>query len=129
MNFLPGLLEGFSPDLYLATLAKVAHSDGLHPDEEAILQQQAITFGVNLSSLPEVPQNLATLPWATRVLVYRDALMLAYADGELSDREQAYLVSLADDLKLKETTTNEIREWVDEYSSLLNRLERLIATE
>lgn len=126
MSTLYNSLEGFAPELYLATLVEVAHSDGLHPDEEALLQQQALNFGLNLASLPQVPRDLSQLPWATRVLVYRDALMLAGADSELSAKEQEYLLQLAQRLQLQEKVTREIAEWVNAYSNLLGRLEDII---
>ena len=32
-------LDGFSPELYIATLSKLAHSDGLHTNEQDLLDQ------------------------------------------------------------------------------------------
>lgn len=119
-------LDGFSPELYLATLLEVAHADGLHPDEEAMLNQQAESLGVSLTELPEVPHDLSELPWTTRILVYRDSVTLAYADGKLSEQEQAYLSNLAGRLKLKEETTRAISMWVNDYSNLLNRLDEIL---
>ena len=126
MNFLPSFLEGFSPELYLAILSQVAHADGLHPSEAALLNQQAENFGVKLTELPQVPNDLSGVPWQTRILVYRDALMLSYADGQLSEQEQAHLSNLAERLQLGESTTSEIAAWVNDYSNLLNRLEIIL---
>ena len=38
---LPDPFEGFSPELYVAALSDVAHSDGLHAAEMAILEEHA----------------------------------------------------------------------------------------
>lgn len=96
MNPTSNPLEGFSPEIYLATLSEVAHADGLHPIEEDLLSQQAIVFGVDMNNLPAVPKDLSHLPWSTRIVVYRDAVTLAFADDDaLSNDEQAYLGDLA----------------------------------
>ena len=78
---------GFWKAIDVATLSSVAHSDGLHPDEREMLEQHASRFGVDLDALPEVPEDLSNLPWVTRILVYRDAYILALADGSLSSEE------------------------------------------
>ena len=91
MNPLQNPLDGFSPELYIAALSMVAHSDGLHSTERDILEQQAAHFGVDLGNLPDVPDDLSKLPWATRILVYRDAFMLTLADDYSSVKEQQYL--------------------------------------
>lgn len=125
MESLFNVLEGFSPEQYLSTLVKVAHLDGLHPSEEALLNQQAINLGIDLNSLPDVPDDLSKLPWATRILVYRDAFMLAQADGIISAKEQVYLSELAGRLQLREEIVNDIVAWTEDYSHLLTRLEKL----
>ena len=89
MNPLDNPFDGFSPELYIATLAKLAHSDGIHSDEKDILDQHAARFGIELGSLPDVPEDLTELPcgyactgfivmpsccrWRTRTRVMRSA--------------------------------------------------------
>ena len=85
MNLLDSPFDNFSPGLYLATLSNLAHSDGIHSDEQELLDYHAKRFGVDLSNLPDVPHDLTELPWATRVLVYRDAFMLSLADDDTGD--------------------------------------------
>ena len=120
-------LEGFSPELYLATLSEVAHSDGLHPDEKDLLQQQAVSFGVDLDDLPEVPADLSNLPWVTKILVYRDALLLAFEDDHVSAEEQEYLDSLRKRLDVSSDTAESISAWVREYDSLLSRMDAILS--
>ena len=96
-------LDGLSPSLYIATLSEIAHVDGLHPAERELLDQHAAHFDVNLDNLPEVPRDLSALPWATRVLVYRDAVTLALADG-MSAEEKRYLSDLAEGMGLPAET-------------------------
>ena len=56
-------LEGLSPPLYLATLAEVAHVDGLRPGpSKTSWNGTAEYFGVDLNDLPKVPGDLSTLP-------------------------------------------------------------------
>lgn len=44
MNLLDHSLDGFSPELYIATLSKLAHSDGLHSDEQELLDPSRPTI-------------------------------------------------------------------------------------
>ena len=126
MNILDNPIEGFAPELYIATLSKLAHVDGLHDSEQEILDHQAERFGIDLTNLPDVPEDLTELPWATRVLVYRDAVMLAIADEETSDEERRYLVDLARRMKLPSETIDAIEAWVREYGALLERLDEIV---
>ena len=126
MNPLDNPLDGFSPELYIATLAKLAHSDGIHSDEKDILDQHAARFGIELGDLPDVPEDLTELPWATRVLVYRDALMLSMADEDTSDEERKYLDELAERMKLPYYTIDSISTWVQGYGMLLEQLDDLM---
>lgn len=120
-------LEGFSPALYLATLTELAHADGLQPIEEELLAMQAEAFGIDRSALPEVPANLTELPFGTRVLLYRDALILAHADGVgLSDEESSYLLGLAQRLGLREERIEALGQWVGDYVSLFDRFDGLL---
>jgi hypothetical protein len=126
MNALPSFLDGFSPDLYLATLSQLAHADGLHPDEKILLEQQAVAFGVDLNNLPEVPHDLSDLPWVTKVFVYRDSVTLAYADGSISEEEEYHLSQLSERLNICTETAQKIRDWVSDYSDVLARLENIL---
>lgn len=123
---LPDPFEGFSPELYVAALSEVAHSDGLHAAEMAILEEHAERFGIDLDRLPTLPGDLSDLPAATRALVYRDAYMLAMADGEVSEPEGRRLEELAERLVLTAANTESIRKWVHDYSTLIDRFEELL---
>ena len=126
MNLLQRTIEGFSPELYVATLSKVAHSDGLHPDEQEILEWHASRLGVDLDALPDLPEDLSDLPWATRILVYRDAYMLALADDSFSSTEEEHLAELAGRLKLSREITDSVHLWVHDYEELLERLDGVL---
>ena len=119
-------LEGFSLELYVAALSEVAHSDGLHAAEMGILEEHAARFGIDLDQLPALPPDLSDLPAATRTLVYRDAYMLALADGELSRPEEQRLAELAGSLGLTPANAESIRVWVHDYATLLDRFEELL---
>ena len=54
MNLLsPDFLDQFSPEHYVAILAEIAHSDGIDPEEQLILERYASQFGVDLAALAE----------------------------------------------------------------------------
>ena len=127
MNPLDNPLDGFSPELYIATLSNVAHSDGLHPAEQDLLDQYAANFGIELDSLPDVLDDLSELPWTTRVLVYRDAVMLALADEQTSFEEQQHLADLAERMDLPTETAESISSWVNDYGALLERFDALLS--
>lgn len=118
-------LDDLSPPLYVATLSEIAHVDGLHPAERELLDQYAAHFGVDLNNLPEVPRDLSALPWATRVLVYRDAVTLALAD-EMSPEEEQHLEDLAQRMELPAEIAAAVFAWVRDYEELLERLDALI---
>ena len=69
---------------------------------------------------------LTDLPWATRVLVYRDAVMLSLAGEHTSSEEQEYLVNLAERMKLPTETADSISAWANDYGALLERFDALI---
>ena len=127
MDPLSNPLDGLSPELYVATLSKIAHADGLHPAERELLDHHAAHFGVDLDNLPVVPDDLSALPWATRVLVYRDAVTLALIDDEMSAEERQYLDDLAGRMALPAATVEAISSWVRDYETLLERLDKLIS--
>ena len=120
-------LDEFSPELSVAILSEVAHSDGLDAQEQAILAQYAVRFEVDLDALPSVPAELSVVSWSTRVLVYRDACMLASADGVVSPAEEAHLASLAGRMALPPGVTESVRAWVRDYANLLERLDGLLS--
>lgn len=119
--------DDFSPDVYLATLVEVAHSDGLHPDEKNLLEHQAEIFGIDLNDLPEIPEDLSNLSWSTRVLVYRDAVLLAFEDKYISKEEKEYLNKLSKRLDILPDVADSIFAWVRDYASLLSRMDAILS--
>ena len=126
MNPLDNPLEGFSPEMYISTLLELAHVDGIHDDERDILEDHAKRLGVELTNLPDAPDDLTELPWATRVLVYRDAAILAMADDSATNPELNYLADLADRMELPPETVEAISAWVADHDELLERLDALL---
>ena len=101
-------------------------SDGLHPNEQDLLDHYAERFGIDLSTLPDVPEDLTEVPWATRLLVYRDAVILALADEHVSGEEREYLAELAERMKISAQIADSISIWAKDCEALLERLEALI---
>lgn len=130
MNLLSlDLQDQFSAEHYLAILSDIARADGIDPEEQAILERYASQFDVDLDSLPNVLTDLSEVSWSTRVLIYRDAFMLAMADGTSSPMEKEQLAELAMRLRLPDSTTEAIRRWVRDYGALLERLHDLMDVE
>ncbi len=125
----PDSLDDFSPEHYVAILADIAHSDGTDPEEQAILERYASQFGVDLDALPNVPTDLSEVSWSTRILIYRDAFLLALADGTSSSIEEDRLAELATKMRLPDRTTGTVRGWVRDYGALLERFHDLLAAE
>ena len=80
-----------------ATLSEVAHVDGLHPAARETPRPARCPLRRPISTTsPQCPRDLSALPWATRVLVYRDAVTLALADEMSAEEEERYLRDLAE---------------------------------
>ena len=125
----PDSFDEFSPEQYVAILADIAHSDGIDPEEQAILDRYASQFGVDLDSLPSIPSDLSGISWSTRVLIYRDAFMLALADGTSSSIEEDRLAELATRMGLPDGTIETVRAWVRDYGALLEEFHNLLAAK
>ncbi len=98
--------------------------DSIRPSENSSTSTPPISAWIS-TSFPKSPATCAALPWATRVLVYRDAVTLALAD-EMSAEEERYLSDLADRMGLPAETVAAVFAWVSEYEALLDRLDALI---
>ena len=79
--------------------------------------QERLGVEGEIRSLRAVPRDLSALPWATRVLVFRDAVTLAQVDG-MSAEEERYLDALAERMALPAETAGAISTWVHDYEAL-----------
>ena len=127
--FSPEFLDHFSVEHYVAILSDIAHSDGIDPEEQEILERYADQLGVDLDKLPSVPEDMSDISWATRILIYRDVFMLALADKTLSSAEKERLATLAEKMGLQSTTTDSVQKWTREYKALLEQLGDLLESE
>ena len=98
--------------------------DSIRPSESSSTSTPPISAWIS-TTFPKYPRDLSALPWATRVLVYRDAVTLALAD-EMSPEEERYLGDLAERMGLPAETVAALFTWVRDYEALLNRLDALI---
>ena len=78
-------------------------------------------------ALPDVPADLSDVSWSTRILIYRDACMLASADGSVSSAEEIHLADLASRMALPSGVTESVQAWVRDYGHLLERLDDLLS--
>lgn len=120
--------SGFHADEYIATLVKVAKVDGVHSVEQTFIERMAADLGVNLKNLPEPAEDLSGLQWPTRVMVYRDAVMLSKMDGVITTDEQAHLEMLASKLGVPNDVAQQISAWVQNYSKLQAEFEKILAS-
>ena len=77
------------------------------------------------STMPLSP--ISDVPWSTRVLVYRDAYMLASTDGSVSPAEETHLADLANRMALPLGFVESVWVWVRDYGNLLERLDDLLS--
>ena len=94
--------------------------DGLRPAEQDLLERFADYFGVDLNELAKALGDLSALPWATRVLVYGDAVTLALVDG-MSGAEELHLADLVARMAMPAETASAVSAWVSDYDALLRR--------
>jgi tellurite resistance protein len=124
----------FEPEKYLQALVALAHIDGMHPDEELFIRQQASAFGVDAepyfgqstsdSEFTQIGQS--TTP-TTRRLIYRDCYMLAEVDGQISQAERALLDRIRQDLALEVNQAQALESWAQRYAQILREGEALLA--
>ena len=123
-----GLAEDAEAELLERLQAYVREAiDALDAEVQAILAQYASRFEVDLNALPDVPAELSDVPWSTRVLVYRDAYMLASTDGSVSPAEETHPADLANRMALPLGVIESVRAWVRDYGNLLERLDDLLS--
>lgn len=100
-NTLRDVRRGFDPKIYLRALAVVAHADGhLDERERAFIEEQARLFGVDAAPLWEQAPDLSFLDGIhtserTKAAILRDAVLLAYSDGEYHEAERQKVREIA----------------------------------
>ena len=122
----------FEPEKYMQALVALAHIDGLHPDEELFIRQQAAAFGVDAEPyFTQPPADFAQIGQSTtpttRRLIYRDCFMLAEADGQVSDAERGLLERLRTELALENDQAQALESWAQRYTQILREGEALLA--
>lgn len=122
----------FEPEKYLQALVALAHIDGMHPEEELFIRQQASAFGVDVEpffapSTFEFTQVGQSATPTTRRLIYRDCYMLAEADGRISEAERALLDRIRQDLALEVNQAQALESWAQRYAQILREGEALLA--
>ena len=125
-------LGEFEPEKYLQALVTLARIDGVHPDEELFIRQQAAAFGVDAEPYFAQPAaELATIGQSatatTRRLIYRDCYMLAETDGQVSEAERALLDRLRAELALEANQAQALESWAKRYAQILREGEALLA--
>ncbi len=132
MNPTSFAMDDFDVPLYLRALVAVAASDGISPDEEGFIRQQASALGVDADDVladtaPAVGAVVDGATPLTRRVIYRDCFILAHVDGVVSGEERAVLASLRDTLGLTPERAAALESWAERYSAILAEGESLLA--
>lgn len=138
-RYLYGLETPLERDLveaYITALVRVAQANGIVESESRVLQGVADSLGAPpflLSGLmrggSDTDFQTSLLRLRTRpamvVMLYRDAMLVAHADGEVSDEEVEVLAGVAKQLGLTEDQVTEANEAVAELEGLRRRMASL----
>lgn len=111
---------------YLMTLASLAHCDGLHEKEIEFINIQSEIAGVpheeiwsEQTTISDL--DLRCLPALLKKLLIRDALALAYIDGEVSLEERNHMDEMTAVLGLTKDDSEIIENWLKSYWKILEQ--------
>ncbi len=138
-RYLYGLETPLERDLveaYITALVRVAQANGIVESESRVLQGAADSLGAPpflLSGLmgrrDETDFQTALLKLRTRpsmiVMLYRDAMLVAHADGEVTTEETDVLSGVAKQLGLSPDQVAEANAAVEELEGLRRRMASL----
>jgi len=125
---------------YLKTLAAVAAADGaLEEAERAMFEATMADYGLPddartliracLDVPPSVDNELRRIDdGAVRRLILRDAWLMAYADGRVTDAERGRLESIRQALRLPESEAAAAEGWVREGVAWIERGDEMVGT-
>lgn len=110
---------------YLSTLASLAHSDGdLHEKEVEFIYIQAEIANISPEEVFDSHQDISdgqliSLPPSLKKILIRDALVLAYIDGDVSKDEREMLRTISKKLEIDDENVNAIENWLIKYWQIL----------
>lgn len=125
---------------YLKALAAVAAADGRIDESERHLFEAAMEdYGLPAHARTLVRQCLDNPPLvepelrrvedgAVRRVILRDAYLMAYADGEISDAERQRIDRIRAALRLPEDEARAAEAWVKEGLAWLERGDEMVGT-
>lgn len=133
----PGAAETVPEELrtrYLAALFLFARSDGIDPNEEAILGSVARVLGLSGGDV-DVARNMSMTAQQLKVVLdavdsrylMRDVLRVAVADGQVQDEESAMIGKLATACGQTKEDVAAVLDWVVAERRLLARWKRLVS--
>lgn len=138
-RYLYGLETPLERDLveaYITALVRVAQANGIVESESRVLQGAADSLGAPpflLSGLmgrrDETDFQMSLLKLRTRpsmvVMLYRDAMLIVHADGEVTDEEREILDSVAQKLGLTDAQIAMASEAVKDLEALRHQMAAL----
>ena len=126
-------------DAYVVALVAVARADGIVESESRIIQGVADILGaapftVSRALEDDSPDRLDGAVEVLREqaphmldLLYRDALMVAWADGQLSDEERAHLLRISSQLGLDKDRRDRATDAAERLNDLRGWTRDLVA--
>jgi tellurite resistance protein len=123
-------------EAYITALVRVAQANGIVESESRVLQGAADSLGAPpflLSGLmgrrDETDFQMSLLKLRTRpsmvVMLYRDAMLIVHADGEVTDEEREILDSVAQKLGLTDAQIAMAKEAVKKLEALRHQMAAL----
>lgn len=125
---------------YLKLLATVAAADGAVDDAERLMFEAAMSdYGLPdqarrlvrqcLDDPPRIDAELRRLEDpAVRRLFLRDAFLMAYADGRITEQERGRIGGIRTALRLSEDDARASEAWVKEGMAWLERGDEMVGT-
>jgi tellurite resistance protein len=124
-------IKDLEKDTYIKALVAVAKIDGLLAEEKDFVNFQAGLIGVDTSvywgeELEIDDIDFETVSNTTKKLILRDAIVIAYIDGEYSIDEIEMISVLANKMKQPKELVDEIESWLLDYWVVLKKGNELL---
>lgn len=119
------VLGSFDGKAYLTVLKSVAEKDGVVSENEKIfLETNSKVLEIDLASLPaekDIDESIiASMSSLTKKIIIRDAIVMAYQDGDFSEEERIHILSFANKFGIDQSFVGLIDTWLKKYWEVIS---------